>query len=134
MVTRIAARAPLVRLHLEDGLKRGEPVYEEVRTTTVRVAVWCPASADDLGSQAPEDPPDARLRRHSSEWQPSRAPARGRAPTADYDSAEKKISTTDLGGRGVRRLTVTTSARDTNGPTSAGQMPAIQLSSVPCVR
>ena len=28
-----------IRLHLEDRLKRGEPVYEEVGTTTVRVAV-----------------------------------------------------------------------------------------------
>jgi len=28
-----------VRLHLEDRLRRGEPVYEEVGATTVRVAV-----------------------------------------------------------------------------------------------
>ena len=28
-----------IRLHLEDRLRRGEPVYEEVGTTTVRVAV-----------------------------------------------------------------------------------------------
>lgn len=28
-----------IRLHLEDRLKRGEPVYDEVGTTTVRVAV-----------------------------------------------------------------------------------------------
>ena len=28
-----------IRLHLEDRLERGEPVYEEVGATTVRVAV-----------------------------------------------------------------------------------------------
>ncbi len=28
-----------IRLHLEDRLRRGEPVYEEVGATTVRVAV-----------------------------------------------------------------------------------------------
>lgn len=28
-----------IRLHLEDRLERGEPVYEEVGATTIRVAV-----------------------------------------------------------------------------------------------
>ena len=43
----------------------------------------------------------------------------------------KNTSTTARGGGAVTRLTVTIHARETVGPTKAGQMPPIQLSKVP---